>query len=364
MPSEDVIKAFKKFDKDGNGVISRSELSMVLKNLSDTWDDDSVERLMNKADKNGDGVLQIEEFVNWLFAALEVDPTLKDAANLVASCPEEQGRMIGELFAFFDIDSDRYWNFKEADYCVVATEGKHLDEFSWKQMLHVAPPEFVDKGKQALSLEGMVWYYLNPEFEFNIEKDYLSVFTKVKMVQELFDFFDLDKDGYWNFTESWECSFATDESAGQNHTEEMFAWLVNELMPADEKSKGLSRKCVVDVYCQPMHSRFEMNIAKDHEALQVYKKKLATEIFENYDADKDGYWNFQEAQSCNKETGETTFNEEEYMTMVEFMQPGNEDKSKGLSKETVVNSYLDPKHQQNALKDHKRVHWPDRKSVV
>lgn len=27
MPAEDVIKAFKKFDKDGNGVISRSELS-------------------------------------------------------------------------------------------------------------------------------------------------------------------------------------------------------------------------------------------------------------------------------------------------------------------------------------------------
>ena len=47
--------------------------------------------------------------------------------------------------------------------------------------------------------------YLNPDFEFNIEKDYLSVFTKVKMVQELFDFFDLDQDGYWNFTESWQC---------------------------------------------------------------------------------------------------------------------------------------------------------------
>ena len=29
MPAEDVIKAFKKFDKDGNGVISRSELSSV-----------------------------------------------------------------------------------------------------------------------------------------------------------------------------------------------------------------------------------------------------------------------------------------------------------------------------------------------
>eukprot|EP00438_Fugacium_kawagutii_P021284 Skav235204 [mRNA] locus=scaffold4495:54221:55342:- [translate_table: standard] len=98
MPAEDVIKAFKKFDKDGNGVISRSELSdaawrkriirtrdigphfahclhrakcgtlsmsslmsscdeyhpkaLVLKSLkSETWDDEKVERLMSKADK-------------------------------------------------------------------------------------------------------------------------------------------------------------------------------------------------------------------------------------------------------------------------------------------------------------------------
>eukprot|EP00435_Cladocopium_sp_Y103_P032168 s1212_g8.t1 len=37
------------------------------------------------------------------------------------------------------------------------------------------------------------------------------------------------------------------------------------------------------------------------------------------------------------------------------MRSMSQDKSKGLSKETVVNSYIDPKHQQNALKDHKRV---------
>ena len=43
MPSEDVIKAFKKFDKDGNGVISRSELSMVSRQMKQrTWCGKSV----------------------------------------------------------------------------------------------------------------------------------------------------------------------------------------------------------------------------------------------------------------------------------------------------------------------------------
>ena len=46
---------------------------------------------------------------------------------------------------------------------------------------------------------------MNPDFKFNIEKDHLTVYTKVKMAQEVFDFFDLDKDGYWNYAESYEC---------------------------------------------------------------------------------------------------------------------------------------------------------------
>eukprot|EP00490_Sorites_sp_Unknown_P011954 CAMPEP_0114681282 /NCGR_PEP_ID=MMETSP0191-20121206/55200_1 /TAXON_ID=126664 /ORGANISM="Sorites sp." /LENGTH=70 /DNA_ID=CAMNT_0001959365 /DNA_START=39 /DNA_END=248 /DNA_ORIENTATION=- len=70
-----------------------------------------------------------------------------------------------------------------------------MDLLDWKKMLAISPPEFVDKSKEALSLEGMVWFYLNPDVGFNIQKDYLTVFTKVKMARQVFDFFDKDKDG-------------------------------------------------------------------------------------------------------------------------------------------------------------------------
>ena len=69
MPEEAVLEAFKKFDKDGNGSISREELIEVLRALDpDDWDDNSVDHLLASADANGDGALQIEEFLRWVFA--------------------------------------------------------------------------------------------------------------------------------------------------------------------------------------------------------------------------------------------------------------------------------------------------------
>ncbi|CAE7561517.1 unnamed protein product [Symbiodinium natans] len=65
----EVMTAFKKFDQDGNGRISRAELSTVLKRLNPTWNDAELESLMANADKNSDGSLQVEEFVSWLFAS-------------------------------------------------------------------------------------------------------------------------------------------------------------------------------------------------------------------------------------------------------------------------------------------------------
>ena len=50
MPSEDVIKAFKKFDKDGNGVISRSELSMVSRQMKQRTSDEAENVMWEKCD--------------------------------------------------------------------------------------------------------------------------------------------------------------------------------------------------------------------------------------------------------------------------------------------------------------------------
>jgi len=68
-PHNAVLETFQKFDKDGNGSISREELVEVLRTLDpDDWDDNSVDHLLASADANGDGALQIEEFVRWVFA--------------------------------------------------------------------------------------------------------------------------------------------------------------------------------------------------------------------------------------------------------------------------------------------------------
>ena len=47
MPAKDVVDAFKRFDKDGNGQISLSELSFALQSLDpETWTDAAVQALM------------------------------------------------------------------------------------------------------------------------------------------------------------------------------------------------------------------------------------------------------------------------------------------------------------------------------
>eukprot|EP00435_Cladocopium_sp_Y103_P074181 s120_g47.t1 len=69
----DILAAFKNFDKDGSGSISKTELTDVLKELDPAWNEDSLKRLMANADANADGKLQTQEFVNWIFSGKDRD---------------------------------------------------------------------------------------------------------------------------------------------------------------------------------------------------------------------------------------------------------------------------------------------------
>ena len=66
--SDSILDAFQRFDKDGTGSISRDELADVLQLLDQAWDNNSIDRLLLQADASGDGELQIEEFLRWIFA--------------------------------------------------------------------------------------------------------------------------------------------------------------------------------------------------------------------------------------------------------------------------------------------------------
>eukprot|EP00746_Dinoflagellata_sp_MGD_P009144 gnl/MRDRNA2_/MRDRNA2_118473_c0_seq1.p1 gnl/MRDRNA2_/MRDRNA2_118473_c0~~gnl/MRDRNA2_/MRDRNA2_118473_c0_seq1.p1 ORF type:complete len:166 (-),score=49.55 gnl/MRDRNA2_/MRDRNA2_118473_c0_seq1:2-499(-) len=65
---EDKIKeAFRLWDQDGNGKIEKVELERVLAHLNPTFTKQDITAIIKQADKNKDGVIDYEEFIEWLY---------------------------------------------------------------------------------------------------------------------------------------------------------------------------------------------------------------------------------------------------------------------------------------------------------
>ena len=60
----EMIEAFKKMDKDGNGFLSKDEIKGVLESNAQKWGH-IEEEIFDKADENKDGKITIEEFMKF-----------------------------------------------------------------------------------------------------------------------------------------------------------------------------------------------------------------------------------------------------------------------------------------------------------
>lgn len=65
---EEVINAFRVFDKDGQGLISSSELRHIMTTLGDKLTEEEVDEMIREADIDGDGYINYEEFVRIMMA--------------------------------------------------------------------------------------------------------------------------------------------------------------------------------------------------------------------------------------------------------------------------------------------------------
>ena len=65
---QDIVEAFKVFDKDGNGFISAAELRHVMTNLGEKLTDEECDEMIREADIDGDGQINYEEFVKMMLA--------------------------------------------------------------------------------------------------------------------------------------------------------------------------------------------------------------------------------------------------------------------------------------------------------
>jgi NIMA (never in mitosis gene a)-related kinase len=78
-----VLEQFNRLDLNGDGVIDREELARMLKHLdSGVWTDELIDELLDAADVNKDSLIQVDEFVRWVFGE-------KDTSGLEARCKQD-----------------------------------------------------------------------------------------------------------------------------------------------------------------------------------------------------------------------------------------------------------------------------------
>ena len=59
-------KLFHMFDRDGSGFIDAKELRKIMRRLGTKISSEEVERMVRKADADGDGKVNFEEFVKMM----------------------------------------------------------------------------------------------------------------------------------------------------------------------------------------------------------------------------------------------------------------------------------------------------------
>eukprot|EP00928_Gymnodinium_smaydae_P087201 TRINITY_DN71509_c0_g1_i1.p1 TRINITY_DN71509_c0_g1~~TRINITY_DN71509_c0_g1_i1.p1 ORF type:complete len:788 (+),score=127.26 TRINITY_DN71509_c0_g1_i1:75-2438(+) len=83
---DDAVRGhFQRFDLNGDGLISREEMNVVLSSLDPSkWTTFAIEKLWEGVDKNGDGAIHYDEFCNWVFGH-EENRRVADAVNAVSA---------------------------------------------------------------------------------------------------------------------------------------------------------------------------------------------------------------------------------------------------------------------------------------
>ncbi|RWS11678.1 calmodulin-like protein [Dinothrombium tinctorium] len=91
---DNYLRTFATFDKNNDGTISANEVEMVFKALNQNVSKADVDALIKKSDKDSDGQLDFEEFVELMHS------------NRSKPAPSDEQTRWKDLFSFFDIDKN------------------------------------------------------------------------------------------------------------------------------------------------------------------------------------------------------------------------------------------------------------------
>uniref|UniRef100_A0A7N0U834 EF-hand domain-containing protein n=1 Tax=Kalanchoe fedtschenkoi TaxID=63787 RepID=A0A7N0U834_KALFE len=88
---EELRQVFERFDVNGDGKISSSELGAMITSLGQTATEEEIQRMIIEADKDGDGFISLEEFIEINIKDVDSDEALESLRG---------------AFSVFDIDGN------------------------------------------------------------------------------------------------------------------------------------------------------------------------------------------------------------------------------------------------------------------
>lgn len=136
MEREKLRKAFKTFDTDGSNTLSRDELKMIFTRPGggEPLSDDVAEALIEEFDKNGDGQLDMEEFIDCFMQVFQGSQEGKlDTKESYQKHKwydrtfEANKKEITELFEMLDVDKSGYIEMCEMEKVVTLYQGEAFD---------------------------------------------------------------------------------------------------------------------------------------------------------------------------------------------------------------------------------------------
>ncbi|KAJ6551371.1 calmodulin-like protein 12-like protein [Mycena capillaripes] len=232
---EEIKKAFKVFDKDGNGYISAAELRQVMRNLGEKLSDNEVDEMIREADVDGDGQINYEEFAkicfrnNWNLDAksccdsasrrpdiaehhpLPLLATLSSIlhyppSNMADQLSEEQISEFKEAFSLFDKDGDGTITTKELG-TVMRSLGQNPTEAELQDMINEVDAD----GNGTIDF---------PEFLTMMARKMRDTDSEEE-IKEAFKVFDKDGNGYISAAELRHVMTNLGEKLSDNEVDEM-----------------------------------------------------------------------------------------------------------------------------------------------
>ncbi|KAI3825147.1 hypothetical protein L1987_06623 [Smallanthus sonchifolius] len=153
---EELEQVFKKFDVNGDGKISSSELGSILGSLGHRPTDEELESMIKEVDADGDGFIDLPEFIELNTKDIdssEVLENLKDAFSVFdidkngLISAEELQKVLGRLeedctiaecrkmIAGVDVNGDGMISFDE--FKVMMMSGTRFDGIGWQRHVEV-----------------------------------------------------------------------------------------------------------------------------------------------------------------------------------------------------------------------------------